>query len=92
MGEQVERALEELRSIILRSYPEAEFEVSTGDDPEGTYLTAIVDVEDSTEVMDLFIDRLIDMQVDDGLAVYVIPVRPLARVLEEMQPGWSSAT
>lgn len=85
LDEQVERALDELRSIIRRRFPEAQFEVFHGEDPEGTYLSAIVDVEDSDEVVDVFIDRLIDMQVEDGLPVYVVPVRPLERVLEEIQ-------
>ena len=87
VDEQVDRALDELRSIIRGRFPEATFEVFHGEDPEGTYLRAIVDVEDSDEVVDVFIDRLIDMQVEDGLAVYVVPVRPLERVLEELRRG-----
>ncbi|MPZ15508.1 MAG: hypothetical protein GEU73_13990 [Chloroflexi bacterium] len=85
LNEEIERALEELRSLILGRYPEATFDLSMGDDPEGVYLTAIVDVEDSNQVMDVYIDRLIDMEDEEGLPVYVIPVRPLERVLEEMQ-------
>lgn len=86
MDQQVEQALEELRAIIRNRYPEAGFEVFHGEDPEGTYLRAVVDVEDSDEVVNVFIDRLIAMQVEDGLPVYVVPVRPLERVLEEIRP------
>lgn len=92
LSEEIEGALEELRTLVLHSYPAAEFEVSTGDDPEGIYLTAIVDIEDGDQVMDVVIERLMEMEDEEGLPVYVIPVRPLARVLEEMQPGWSSTT
>jgi hypothetical protein len=42
---------------------------------------ATVDVEDTEAVMDVYIDRLLELQIDAGLAVYVVPVRPLARVL-----------
>ena len=31
-------------------------------------------------VVEVYIDRLLELQIDEGLAVYVVPVRPLARV------------
>ena len=33
------------------------------------------------EVTDVVIDRVLQMQVDEGLPVYVVPVRPLSRVI-----------
>jgi hypothetical protein len=33
------------------------------------------------------VERLVELQVDDGLPVYVVPVRPAARVLQTMQSG-----
>jgi hypothetical protein len=44
------------------------------------YVLATVDVEDTDVVVEVYIDRLLDLQIDEGLAVYVVPVRPLARV------------
>ena len=82
-GEQ--RALQELQGMIAARYPSASFVVSHGDDPEGFYLSPTVDVEDTTEVLDVIRDRLFEMQVDDGLDVYVTPVRPVQRVLEEVR-------
>ncbi len=74
-------ALSELQETIRERWPEAEFRVSEGDDPRGIYLDAIVDIDDPDEVMDLVVDRLLDMQVEEGLPVHVVPLRPLERAL-----------
>ncbi len=79
---ELDNAIAEMENLIKTQYPSASFTVSKGDDPEGTYLTATVDVEDTDEVMDLYIDRLLSLQVDEGLPLYVIPVRPPERVAE----------
>jgi hypothetical protein len=77
-------AITELEALIRSRYPDATFSTSPGEDPEGIYVTATVDVADTDEVVDVFIDRLIDLQVEEGLPLYVIPVRPLARITEEL--------
>jgi len=78
-------AIEELKQVIRARYPEATFELGRGqDDPDSLHLLTTVDVEDSDEVMDLVIDRVIELQVEKQLPIHVIPLRPLARVLEEM--------
>ena len=33
------------------------------------------------EVVDVFLDRMVDLQVDEGLPVFVVAVRPLSRNL-----------
>lgn len=81
----IQRALAELRGLIAARYPSATFTVSGGDDPPGVYLTAVVDIDDVDEVADVFLDRLVALQVDDGLPVYVIPIEPLERTLETMR-------
>jgi hypothetical protein len=63
--------------MIKRQWPDAELSVSRGFDPEGIYLIATVDVEDRGVVMDEIIDRLVDMQVEEGLPVYVLVEPPL---------------
>jgi len=45
------------------------------------YVLATVDAEDTEAVVDVYVDRLLELQIDAGLAVYRVPVRPLARVL-----------
>ncbi len=76
----IAHAVAELQAMIVARYPEATFAVEQGEDPIGTYLTATVDVPDTDAVTDLIIDRLIAMQVEEGLPVYVIPVRPIGRI------------
>lgn len=75
----IEAALVELRALIARRYPDAIFDVAHGEDPEGVYLTAYVDVDDTDEVVDLFVERLLALQIEDGLSVYVIPLRADSR-------------
>jgi hypothetical protein len=67
----VQEALDELQAMIAVRYPDASFSVYTWYDIAGIYLNATVDVEDTDEVRDVFRDRLIDMQVEDGLPVHV---------------------
>ncbi|MFN8592067.1 MAG: hypothetical protein U0031_11470 [Thermomicrobiales bacterium] len=75
----IDEAVAELQALIISRYPEATFSVSEGDDPEGVYLTATVDVDDMTEVVSVFLDRLVDFQVDEELPIFVVPIRPLGR-------------
>jgi hypothetical protein len=77
-------AASELRDLIAARYREATFELASGDDPAGLYLIPIVDVDDTEEVAEVVEDRLLTLQVDEELPVYVFPVRPLARVLAEV--------
>ena len=71
----IARAVAELQAMVVACYPEATFAVWQGEDPVGTYITATVDVPDTDAVTDLIIERLIAMQVEEGLPVSVIPVR-----------------
>jgi hypothetical protein len=77
----MQAAVMELQGMIQQHYPNTTFEVMLGDDPTGIYVLATVDVEDTEAVVDVYIDRLLELQIDAGLAVYVVPVCPLARVL-----------
>ncbi|MSP12539.1 MAG: hypothetical protein EXR62_06235 [Chloroflexi bacterium] len=84
MDIRIQAALAELQEIIKGKYPEAEFEIGAGEDPPGIYLRATIDAEDMNDVIDVFIDRLLDIQIEEELPVYVIPIRPLWRVAEMM--------
>jgi hypothetical protein len=79
----IEQALEELKGLILRRYPDAQFSiVGDPDDPSIVVLDAIVDVEDTDEVLDVVIDRLGELRNDEGLPIFVVPLRPLERAIE----------
>lgn len=81
----IEPAIEDIKALILARYPGASFEVSRGDDPYGVYLTATVDVEDTDEVVDLYIDRLIDLQVEERLPLHVLPLQPFERIAATLE-------
>jgi hypothetical protein len=86
LDSRAQSALDELRTVIQDRYPKARFEVSRAhDEPENIHLTAIVDVEDPDEVLDLVVDRVLELQVDEGVPVHVIPIRTPERVLAEMK-------
>jgi hypothetical protein len=53
--------------------------------PKGTYLVTTVDIADTDEVIDVIGDRLVELQVDEGLPIYVTPLRPIQRVIAELQ-------
>ena len=74
-------AIAELKELIASRYPDATFAVRGGEEPEDVYLVVTVDVEDMGEVVDVFLDRMVDLQVDEDLPIYVLPVRPLERNL-----------
>ncbi len=76
----IQDALAELQGLIEASFPGAAFAIYPGHDPEGIYLEAMVDVDDINDVLDVYIDRLVDLQVEGQLPVYVVPVRPPERV------------
>lgn len=80
----IQAAIMELRERIVAHYPTATFEVVRGEDPEGIYLIPTLDIEDLEDVAEVFEHRLIDMQVEEGLPVYVFPDWPLERVQEHL--------
>lgn len=75
----IQAALDELRAIITEHFPGALFRIYRGEDPEGIRLVTTVDIDDLDEVMDAVVDRLVDMQVYEGLPVYVVPMWPPER-------------
>jgi hypothetical protein len=77
----IQAAVSELQALIQQHYPAATFQVTQGEDPVGTYVLATVDVDDTDDVVDVYMDRLLGLQIDDGLPVYVVPVRPLDRIM-----------
>jgi hypothetical protein len=81
----MQEAVEELKQLITARFPQAAFAIEEGFDPAGVYLIAIVDIDDTDEVIDVVGDRLVELQVDEGLLIYVTPLRPIERVIAELR-------
>jgi hypothetical protein len=85
MDPRIQDGLDQLKALITNRWPTATFAVSRGEDPEGIYLDASADVADTDEVMDVIADRLLALQVEEMLPIYVIILRPLARIAQQMR-------
>jgi hypothetical protein len=81
----MQEAIQELKRLITAHFAQATFIVEEGFDPEGVYLVTSVDIADTDEVIAVVGDRLVEMQVDEGLPVYVTPLRPIERVVAELR-------
>jgi hypothetical protein len=76
LDSKMQAAVDELQGLIRQRHPEAQFRL--GRDPEGSeaiHLTAVLDLDDTDLVVDEFIDRMMQLQIDDELPIFVIPVR-----------------
>lgn len=73
-------AVDDLQELILTHYPSTTFTVGEAEEPDGVYMRAIVDVDDTDDVIDVFLDRLVDLQVEDNLPIYVVTVRTPERI------------
>jgi len=81
-----QQAVAELAGMIRARYPSTTFSVRPGvDDPEATYLVATVDVEDPDTVLDLVVDRLLELQLEEGLPINVLPIHTPERVAQTRQ-------
>jgi hypothetical protein len=92
----VDRAIAELKGMILERYPTATFTLARGvDDPEEMHLETTVDVDDTEEVIDLVIDRILELQIEEGIPLHVIPLHTPERVAELLRahsargPRWA---
>jgi uncharacterized lipoprotein YddW (UPF0748 family) len=77
--EKTQRVLAEIQTRIKAVYPEATFTVALGEEPVGIYLDAYTNAPDGFAVLDLVSDWLVDLNVNEGLAVHVIPLPTQAR-------------
>ncbi len=80
----MEGAVHELQGWITARFPQAAFVVEEGCDPKGIYVVTTVDIADTDEVTTAVGDRLVELQVEEGLPVYVTPLRPIERVVAQL--------
>ena len=81
----IEDAVQELKGLITAGFPPASFVVEEGCGPEGIYLVVTVDIADTDEVIDVIRGRLLELQVTEGLPIYVTPLRPITRGLAQLR-------
>jgi hypothetical protein len=62
----IARAVAELQNRIKHEHPAATFDVAHGEDPDGTYIWTAVDMDDPDAVLDSVVDRLLELQIDEG--------------------------
>jgi hypothetical protein len=75
----MQSAIEELQQLLLHSYPDAQFQVGPSpEDSDIVHLYAIVDTDDLDAVLDPVIDRMMEIQIEDGLPLFVVTMRPAA--------------
>ncbi len=73
----VQRRVEELEAIIRSRFGEAEFRVTRGREPvPGTYIEAYIDDDDEggLEILNLVGKRIVEILVDEGISLFVIPL------------------
>ena len=85
IGPQMQAAIAELHGLILEKFPDTTFDTGEADEHGVVFVRAVVNVDDPDKVKDVFIDRMVDLLVDDGLAIYIVPVRAPAREAAERQ-------
>lgn len=70
----MQAAIAELQEMILRNFPKVQFHVHAGEDPRAVYIDALTPDEHTLEIEDLISERELEMHLDEGLEVYVLPI------------------
>jgi hypothetical protein len=73
--EHTQGVIDKVQATIKAVFPEAEFAVHYGEDPEGIYIDAYTTAEDGFHVLDLVNDWLVDLHVEEELGIYVVPIQ-----------------
>ena len=75
-------AIDEIQQAILKRWPDVTFSIHRGpDNPNGIHMDVFVDEEDPDVVLEGLTDRLVDILVDDGIPLQVIPLHTPERAL-----------
>ena len=77
----MQNAIAAVDAHILADYPEATFRLVEGEDPIGLYLDVYTDAEDAFAVLDLVSDWLVDLSVNAGVHLHVVPLPQEAAAL-----------
>ena len=80
VDERVDEAVRDLQHRIASRFPDAIFHLEPGESPDSVYLVATVDIDDTEEVIDVVIDRLVDLHGEDYVPVHLVVLRTPERV------------
>jgi hypothetical protein len=80
-NDKMQHAISEVEARIRAVYPEATFRLLEGEDLIGLYLDAYTDAEDAFAELDLVSDGLVDLSVNAGVHLHVIPLPQEAAAL-----------
>src|SRR6266702_5616212 len=76
----MQRAVAELEALVTNRYPGATFQLEKSvEDPRVIHLVPTVDVEDRDEVMDVVVERMMELQIKEKLPLFVVPMRTSER-------------
>jgi hypothetical protein len=78
----VQTAFAEMQQRILDHHPRTTFTIGRVGDMPGIWMTATVDLEDPDDIIDLFIDRLLEIQISEGLPIHILPEQTPERYAE----------
>ena len=69
-------AVLELEGLVRQQYPDASFRIMRSpDDERSVDVVTTVDLDDPDAVMDLVVDRVMELQIEQKLPIHVVPVR-----------------
>ena len=85
LSPEMQNAIDEVTAIISASYPTTTFVTEPGVEPDSVFVQAFVDAIEPDDVMDLYISRLVTIQVEEGIPLYVFARRTPERLLEYRQ-------
>jgi hypothetical protein len=64
----------EFSELVRRRFPEARFSVGPHPSHRGAVIDAFTNVSDDFELLDLVVDRLLDLLIEEDIAIQVIPM------------------
>jgi hypothetical protein len=81
LDEKTAHAVSELEGIITKNYPSTTFAVARGiDEPHSINVLATVDVDDPDEVLEKVLDRVVELNVEEGVPVHVVALQTPERI------------
>ncbi|MBM2827276.1 MAG: hypothetical protein HW403_1340 [Dehalococcoidia bacterium] len=65
--------------MVVASFPEAEFQVYEGEDPQGVYINAYTNTPSGWNVINVVSERVTDILLDEGYNIGVVPSSKVAK-------------